>query len=216
MAVADHLAGLSSVMETQVEGSGSMTTSPWPRSPPPTRECPPPPPSPAPHPGLKTYPPKQNKPQRKSQSPFRVPSPKEEEASGQVLLGALLGVLNGLLLLLLPYLQLFRLVYGLARARHEDPTAPQRQEPPRPPKKAPKPSPKAPPPHSTPASPMAHMPRETPLPKPKPKPKARGAAGRKYKLGNVYGVFCDKVVWGVEQGKDALAAGGPPPKGKHG
>ena len=28
--------------------------------------------------------------------------------------------------------------------------------------------------------------------------------------------LCDKGVWGIEHSKEALAAGGPPPKGKHG
>ena len=31
---------------------------------------------------------------------------------------------------------------------------------------------------------------------------------------NVYVVFWDKGVWGIENGKEALAAGGPPPKGE--
>ena len=71
-----------------------------------------------------------------------------------------------------------------------------------------------------PSHPRTDMPRDTPPPpKPKPKTKARGAGGGgcKYKAGeNVYVVSCDKGVWGIEHGKEALAAGGPPPKGKHG
>ena len=60
---------------------------------------------------------------------------------------------------------------------------------------------------------MADMPTDTPPPKPKPKPKARGAGGGcNYKAGeNVYVFFCDKGVWGIEHGKEALAAGGTPP-----
>ena len=54
------------------------------------------------------------------------------------------------------------------------------------------------------------------MPKPKPKPKARGGGGAcKYKAGeNAYVVFCDKGVWGIKHGKEALAAGGPHPKGE--
>ena len=62
---------------------------------------------------------------------------------------------------------------------------------------------------------MADMPRDTSPPKPKPKPKARGAWACKYKAEeNVYVGFCNKGVWGIEHGKEVLAAGGPPPKGE--
>ena len=40
-----------------------------------------------------------------------------------------------------------------------------------------------------------------------------GRGGCKYKArGNIYVVFCNKRVWGMENGMEALAAGGPPHK----
>ena len=54
-----------------------------------------------------------------------------------------------------------------------------------------------------------------PQPKSKAKPKARGGGGCKYKAGEqVYVVFRDNGEWGIEQGKEALAAGGPPGVGE--
>ena len=76
---------------------------------------------------------------------------------------------------------------------------PPTKEPTKPPRKAPKRA--APPPQ--------------PQPKSKAKPKARGGGGCKYKAGEqVYVVFRDNGEWGIEQGKEALAAGGPPGVGE--
>ena len=55
---------------------------------------------------------------------------------------------------------------------------------------------------------MADMPRDTPL----PKAKAKWAGGGWLKdkaWENVYVLFCDNGVWEMENGKEALAAGGP-------
>ena len=129
-ALADNLAGRSSVLEMQVEGWDSIDDLP---PAPAHRQQLVNPPPPVPHPSPKTSPgPKQTptpwakrNPQTKQMptqnlKPLPNPPPpkKEEEASGRVVLGALLRVLNGLLLLLLllPYLQLLRLFCGLARA----------------------------------------------------------------------------------------------------
>ena len=230
-ALADHLAGLSSILETEVEGGGRIDN----RSPAPAhRQQLVSPHPPARHPFPKTCPqPKtnpnhkgrtNNSPQNntnanpKPKAPSEPPPPKEEEASRRVLLGALLGLL--LLLLLLPYLHALHLFCALARARQEDPLALQREDnPPRPPEKAPKPSPKPPLHHRTPASPIADMPRIPPPAQAQAEAQGKGdgGGGCKYKAGeNNYVGFCDKGVWGIEHGKEALAAGGPPPKQKHG
>ena len=64
---------------------------------------------------------------------------------------------------------------------------------------------------------MAEMPRDTPpRPSPSRSPRQGGQGqGCKYKAGkNVYVVFCNNGVWGIEHGKEALAVGGPLPKGE--
>ena len=55
------------------------------------------------------------------------------------------------------------------------------------------------------------MPRDTPQPKPKPKAKTRGAVGCNYRMGQSASVaFCNKGVWEIDNGKEALAAGEVP------
>ena len=80
---------------------------------------------------------------------------------------------------------------------------PSAKEPTKPPRKAPK--------RAAPPRPKA----QPPQPQPKAKPKAREGGGCKYKAGEqVYVVFRDNGQWGIEQGKEALAAGAPPGVGE--
>ena len=222
--LADYRAGSSSILKTQVEGLGGINV----LSPAPMRHkqiaaapVSAPPTSP---PGPQTYPQYQNKPQPreqknqqpKSRSPFENPRPKREVCAGRVLHGALLKGLNKLLIviapLLLPFLNLLLLFCGRPPTPpQQPPSSPQKRSPPHPQKKAPKSGTFAPP---SPNNPKGKNAKGYHTTKAKPRAQHKGGTGCKYKLeGNIYVVFCDKGVREMGNGKEALAAGGPPPKG---
>ena len=106
-----------------------------------------------------------------------------------------------------------------ARSRPATPERTPPRGPPPTPRCSRSPSP-APRPRSPPTpNPLARLPRELRPPPPTPtqvKGQAKGKRGGcKYKAGEqVYVVFRDNGEWGIEQGKEELAAGGPPGVGE--
>ena len=209
---------------------------PGPRSPPATRghrrECPP---SPlAPHLGPKTCPQTKNNPNPKAKTnrgPLNKTNPNEKpkapanpppKKKWKRLPGKSstepLGVLNRLLLLLLLLLLLpprtsnSTASFADSPVCGQNPLAPQREAPPLdPPRRPPSPAQRKPPRPSPTPHPQWRTCQGIP-PCPRPRQSGRGGGGVKDKAWeNVYVLFCDNGVWEMENGKEALAAGGPLP-----
>ena len=203
-AMTDYMASRGSVLETRIEGWGSIgdlspapphrqQVAAEPPPPPPTRVCtaratPTPETPPSPPNSTQTQTQTPTPPEAVTQEHPQTTPPKKEEAPGGVLQrGVVQQLLNGLLL------GVHHRLLGVRGVPTPHPG--QGAQPPQPPSQG---SRGPPPPTQV-----------------EGQAKGKRGGGCKYKAGEqVYVVFRDNGEWGIEQGKEALAAGAPPGVGE--